>query len=339
MDIRQNPLLLGFSLGRWWQTNVRVSLFFPLLAVSLCYQLGSLKLGLAATLVLFISVLFHEFCHVFMARRTGGSGDEILIWPLGGLAWVVPGPTFTSRFSTPAIGPVSNLILLLISLPAVLYHGAPPGTFHLIYVPDLQFNLNSLAFDFVVLFCSINLKLTVLNLLPIHPLDGSQVASEVGARYYPPEIARQGALWFGLLLCIVITAAAGMLHKPLADRDMMPIVVTGFLLMTLCMHEFYAQSYKRLLVDWSAEQDESFMGYDFSQGYAAFDGDEDVTPAEKRRQEMAEQRRMQEEREREEIRQRVDELLDKVHQNGLDSLTDAERRFLTQASKKYPSRG
>ncbi|MCA8994904.1 MAG: hypothetical protein KDA88_23205 [Planctomycetaceae bacterium] len=339
MDIRQNPIFMGFSMGRWWNTNVRVSAYFPALAIVLCVQLG-LKLGLAATFVLFMSILFHEFCHIIAARRTGGSGEEILIWPLGGLAFVQPGASFTSRFWTPAAGPISNLILFLATLPAVLYHGAPAGTFHLIYVPNLELVPSTLLLDFLILICTLNLKLTVLNLLPIYPLDGSQMATEVAARYHPREIARQGALWFSLFLCIVMTLIGAMLNRPELGRNMMPLIYLGFTLMVFGMYEFLMHAQRRALGDWMGSQDDTFLGYDFSKGYAAFDEeDESPSAAEVKRQQEIEAKRQREEQEREEIRQRVDELLEKVHQGGLDSLSDAERQFLRLASKKYPSRG
>ena len=39
-------------------------------------------------LILFGSVLLHEFGHCFAARMTGGDAHEVLLWPLGGLASV-----------------------------------------------------------------------------------------------------------------------------------------------------------------------------------------------------------------------------------------------------------
>lgn len=338
MNTRQSPLFLGFTLGQWFQTRVRVSLYFPLLAVTLCAQLG-LKLGLATTGVLFLSILFHEFSHVFAARKTGGAGDEILIWPLGGLAFVQPAASFQSRFWTPAVGPISNFVLFLSTLPAVLHLGAPAGTFHPIYLPALEFSSASWLTDFVVLTCSLNLKLALLNLLPIHPLDGSQMAIAVLSRQRPLALARVHVLWFGMFLCIVITALGAMLNSP--GRDMVPLIFMGFLLMIMSLHEHLMASFRQAVDDWRPErEDESFLGYDFSLGYAAFETDDDeLTPAERRQREQEERRRLQEEQERQEIRRKVDELLDKVHQFGLASLTDAERRFLNQASKKYPSRG
>src|SRR4051794_19411699 len=40
--------------------------------------------------VLFGSVLLHEFGHCFGARYVGGEADDILMWPLGGLAFTRP---------------------------------------------------------------------------------------------------------------------------------------------------------------------------------------------------------------------------------------------------------
>ena len=57
------------------------------------------------------SLLVHEFCHVFAVRLTGGVGNEVLIWPLGGLAFVQPAGHFRSQFFTPAAGPFANLIV------------------------------------------------------------------------------------------------------------------------------------------------------------------------------------------------------------------------------------
>ena len=38
-------------------------------------------------LLVFLSILLHELGHCFAARRVGGDAHEILLWPLGGLAF------------------------------------------------------------------------------------------------------------------------------------------------------------------------------------------------------------------------------------------------------------
>src|ERR1051325_217595 len=39
---------------------------------------------------LFLLVLLHEFGHCVACRRVGGDADEVLMWPLGGLAMCSP---------------------------------------------------------------------------------------------------------------------------------------------------------------------------------------------------------------------------------------------------------
>ena len=85
MDSRDNPVYLSFSCGNWFMTHVRVSVLVPLIAIGLCFQLHDAKLGFLFGLILFVSLLIHEFSHILAVRWTGGVGNEILIWPLGGL--------------------------------------------------------------------------------------------------------------------------------------------------------------------------------------------------------------------------------------------------------------
>ena len=76
----------------------------------------TLALGIAVCAVLWVSVLLHEFGHIYGARLTGGSGNEILLWPLGGLAFVRPAGTLKSQLISTGGGPLVNLALCLITL-------------------------------------------------------------------------------------------------------------------------------------------------------------------------------------------------------------------------------
>jgi hypothetical protein len=94
MDSRDNPVYWSFSCGNWFMTHVRVSVLVPLVVVGLCIRLHDIKLGLLFGAILFISLLIHEFSHILAVRWTGGVGNEVLIWPLGGLALVQPAGNF-----------------------------------------------------------------------------------------------------------------------------------------------------------------------------------------------------------------------------------------------------
>ena len=71
--------------------------------------------------ILFCVILLHEFGHCFAARRMGGFADEIIMSPLGGLAFAQPPhrpwPTFitvgsspSSRNSNPTARPPSSAV-------------------------------------------------------------------------------------------------------------------------------------------------------------------------------------------------------------------------------------
>ena len=62
-------------------------------------------------LILFVSVLLHEFGHCFAARATGGDAHEVLLWPLGGLASVELPDRPRSHLLTAAAGPAVNVVL------------------------------------------------------------------------------------------------------------------------------------------------------------------------------------------------------------------------------------
>src|SRR5690349_9635779 len=96
----------NFSLGRWGRVHVRLHVFFLLFAAVAVYLSGE---HLAETLtvlgLLFVCVLAHEFAHCFMAWHVGGSAEQILIWPLGGLAQINVSHEPQHELATAAAGP------------------------------------------------------------------------------------------------------------------------------------------------------------------------------------------------------------------------------------------
>ncbi|VTS06427.1 peptidase m50 : Peptidase M50 OS=Planctomyces brasiliensis (strain ATCC 49424 / DSM 5305 / JCM 21570 / NBRC 103401 / IFAM 1448) GN=Plabr_2002 PE=4 SV=1: Peptidase_M50 [Tuwongella immobilis] len=59
----------------------------------------------------FAAVLLHEFGHCFAARWVHGEANEVLIWPLGGLAFCDVPHTPRANFITTIWGPGTNLML------------------------------------------------------------------------------------------------------------------------------------------------------------------------------------------------------------------------------------
>jgi Zn-dependent protease/CBS domain-containing protein len=120
-------------------------------------------IGLLATLLLFASVLAHEFGHALVALRQGIAVKGITLFLLGGVASISREPTSARRDAwlagagplvSFAIGGASLALAWLVSLPEVAYA--------------------------VVIYLAIaNLALGVFNLVPAFPLDGGRILRAV----------------------------------------------------------------------------------------------------------------------------------------------------------------
>ena len=53
---------------------------------------SSIGWKIAEYVAVFVIVLLHEFGHALACRQTGGKADKIILWPLGGVAFVQPPP-------------------------------------------------------------------------------------------------------------------------------------------------------------------------------------------------------------------------------------------------------
>ena len=117
----RDPLTWSFPLTRLFGILIRVHLLFPLVAVGLILRVAFQKDVLpflwveacVLMLLLFASVLLHEFGHCFGARAVDGDASEVLLWPLGGLASTEVPHTPRANFITTAAGPAVNLLLCL----------------------------------------------------------------------------------------------------------------------------------------------------------------------------------------------------------------------------------
>ena len=136
---------------------------------------------------LVFSLSFHEFAHAWMAYRLGDNTAARLgrltlnpishLDPIGSLAlllmgfgWAKPVPVDPRYLENPkkdmvkvaAAGPISNIILAIVAALVL----------RLLFSTDL---LTNNIKTFFIIFMQINITLAVFNLLPVSPLDGSQI--------------------------------------------------------------------------------------------------------------------------------------------------------------------
>ncbi|HVT90291.1 MAG TPA: site-2 protease family protein [Tepidisphaeraceae bacterium] len=133
---------------------------------------GSPIWNMAEYIALFGIVLTHEFGHALACRSVGGTADRILLWPLGGVAFVSPPQRPGATLWSIAAGPLVNVILVPVTLGLAYFS----GTLH----EGFPFNPPvSNGQSFAQMLFLINLTLLIFNMLPIYPLDGGQILRSI----------------------------------------------------------------------------------------------------------------------------------------------------------------
>jgi len=115
-------------------------------------------------LALFVIVTIHEFGHALACRQVGGTANQIVLWPLGGVAYVNPPPRPGATLWSIAAGPLVNVALLPILYVFDVWSGSSGLT---AVAPDAHKLLQMLLY--------IDFGLLAFNMLPIYPLDGGQI--------------------------------------------------------------------------------------------------------------------------------------------------------------------
>ena len=113
---------------------------------------------------LFLIVLMHEFGHALACKQVGGLAKEIVLWPLGGVAYVSPPQRPGAMLWSIAAGPLVNVALFPVFL-TFWFCSRTLGWPEL--HPDLHQFLSALLW--------MDSGLLIFNLMPFYPLDGGQI--------------------------------------------------------------------------------------------------------------------------------------------------------------------
>jgi membrane-associated protease RseP (regulator of RpoE activity) len=231
---------------------------------------------------------------------------------------------------TPAAGPLVNGVICLACLPAVLNSGLTREALNpFILVPDVTFQ-GRILLDLLVLTFAVNWFLLLVNLLPVHPLDGGRLLQVLLSARFGGEMAAQ------ICIRVALVVGSAMFFGALMYESVWVMAVGSFILLQNVLE--MQQRHERHAYD------DSFMGYDFSQGYTSLEREE--SPAARKRPGLLErwraQRRLKRElrlrEEEQEAALQMDALLAKVHKEGIEALTDAERRMLDRMSARFRNR-
>jgi len=116
--------------------------------------------GIITTLIVFVSVLIHEFGHSLVAIKEGIPIKKITLFIFGGVAQMEAEPTSPStEFKITAAGPLTSLLIALVT-----------GGLYYLFLPRGQIISESIFF-----VARLNLIMAVFNLIPAFPLDGGRL--------------------------------------------------------------------------------------------------------------------------------------------------------------------
>jgi len=319
----ENWMDWAITLYTAWGIRVRLHWFFVIMiGIELISSIVRDKIGLPYVAIAMGSlwglVLLHEYGHCIACRRVGGTANDILMWPLGGLASCAPPHNWRASFITTAGGPLVNLLLwpvfglMLVALgqprSVLIFNPFDPG----VPLGDIHASAGMywvvvaiwwLYFTNAALFC-FNM------LLPMYPMDCGRLIQELMWRKMGYRKATIISVNVGLGVAVVVLLAA----VNMSSTTLLGIALFGG---STCLSE------KRRL---AMSGDDSFMGYDFERGYSSLPSETDTKVSEKAREKRA--------KKEEEDQAELDRILAKIAKTGMGSLTKGEKKWLAAASER-----
>ncbi len=323
-----NPATWAVQVGRILGITVRIHLIFLLFIVIELLRaiFGSTGMETGPTVLLlaclFGVVLVHEFGHCLACRWSGGAANEILMWPLGGLAFCIPRDRWTSHLITAAGGPMVNVILLAVLVPTI---GLWTGVWWGVAIPN-PLNLTLPAevsapwlLMGLYLLNAVSLILLLFNLLPVFPLDGGRILQTL----LWPKIGYVRSMRYAVRTGYVGAICLLIMGLVIGPTMLVLIAVFGGLTCYITHRQL--------------QYTQETLGFESDDYSASLQGpDEDETPpAGPTRRERAVDRQVQ--REQQES-QAVDDILQKIASSGMESLTRGEKRRLERATRRGQKR-
>jgi Zn-dependent protease len=368
----RDPMSWALPVFRAFGIQVKVHIFFFIVTLGMVLrqkqlwpELEWLDIFLFMVVVVFGVVLIHEFGHCFGARYVEGEAKEVLIWPLGGLAFVDVPHTPRANFIATVAGPAMNVVICFVCAVFMALAGYLPSLNPLAnpYLAEMKkFDGRSYTSGYGHLYYKTGTNEAVTS--------SSITAEDLTNKTVEHAVAPTWVVWlfrifqvswvlflFNLLPAYPLDGGRMLQCTVWARTDHRRGIVvaaySGFvvsivfavisisqnetLLMGLALFMMYSAS----LALHQLEMDDGPFGYDFSAGYTSLEKDEEKPKKPKqvgwftRWRQARRARRVQleaEERQRDE--ERMDQLLEKIARTGKESLTDEEKRFLERVSAR-----
>lgn len=310
----ENPLAWGFTVFKVAGIRVRLHvLFIAYMLSELIFTLPGHHPGfvfvwprLVAMLTL---VLAHEFAHCIVCRKLGGQVDQIMLWPLGGLASCRIPDHWRAEFMVALAGPMIHILLFPL-LAALLY--VFTGTFE-----SLAFNPMTLGAHSAVTFAdgttawwlilvesfyALNLVLLIFNLfIPMFPLDSSRAVMALLWK----RSTQSKAMWHTVNIGLGAATLLGLIGIIFDDGKMLlAIAIFGGIVCSIERRRLQFLQHGDMIPGLSG------AGEEWKQVALVDEDDEEIVQQEE-----------------------LDRILTKISSSGIDSLSRKEKRMLKKATE------
>jgi Zn-dependent protease len=324
----ENPLTWALPLYTAWDIRVRVHIVLVLFTLGRVlwsfFNDTSVTLMLGWMGSLWILILLHEYGHCFAARRVGGDADEIILWPLGGLAMCQVPDTWKANLLVALAGPAVNVVLLPVFAISILLAVGDPSVIFFNPLNPIEAmqsqslsagsNAGALAKQLLVAAHQTNFYLLAFNMLvPMFPMDAGRVLHALIWKKRGQFEATGLASRVGLFLGVAMIVAGLVLEN-------ITLAAIGLFGGLLCWQELRIQRFEA----------DPVLGGGFSSmsstpGMSGIGFDPDDEPPSKRE--------LKKQAQQESVEQEVDLILEKISSQGMASLTAQEKKTLKKASE------
>ncbi|HTV47214.1 MAG TPA: site-2 protease family protein [Phycisphaerae bacterium] len=329
-----SPLsLINWSLALCRLGEIEIRLHFWLLLTFLFIIMTAVRTGawtltgLALSAYL-IALLLHEFGHFIFARLVGGSHHDFVIWPFGNMVPPSHPPAPWAAFLANAGGIIANIFAGFLSgLVLFLLHNRDLplliNPLVILWNPSMFISLQmhhtiDYAVALLLMFYLINLSLFLVNLFPFFWFDGANLLHAILWPFAGRYRALNITCWVGMIVAVPLILLA--------------VYTINFFSLVFFVLLFFSSFSRRreLLADGPAAME------DFS-SFSAGDYDSPHTKKKKAAGGWMKWAARKAKKERVD-QEKIDRILDKVHEKGLHSLTWLEKRTLRKATQRQKER-
>ena len=342
----------SIGLGRWGGVPVRLHMSFFIFVTAIFYfgwftsaneitSLGQFS-SLIGVIVLFGSVVFHELVHIIVAKHYNLSLKSVMLLPWGGDSDIELPTRPRRQLAYHLSGPLANLGLCFLCSILLFQEISTSEDLMGLLNPIRPVGLLSPDFGscFLKIGLWVNWMLFLINLLPVYPFDGKGLV-RAGIQLTLRDPAPHHTFLGGLLVAQACVLALFLSAWLLSGYNPNELVPTWLVLCVLGIVVFFSSKRQAAIdamelkgIEESTFQRSQYLVEDSfafgSDGFSEVDTYSDWLMQHKSDRDNDSGSYSEEDED-----ELVDEILVKLHENGIDSLTMSEQDLLHRVSARY----